>query len=330
MIDLNNSSILITGGTGSFGVKFIQILLEKYPKIKRLVVLSRDEHKQWQMLQQLPETKFPFIQFSIGDVRDKDVLIKSFRGIDIVIHAAALKHVQASEINPLEFVKTNVLGADNVIEAAIINNVKHVVALSTDKAVAPLSAYGATKLCAEKLFVNAGKNIANKNTKFSIVRYGNMIASRGSVVPFFLEERKKGVIPVTNPDATRFFVRLDEEVQIVFKAIELAWGGEIFIPKIPSFKLKDLVEAVAPNCEIKITGLKQGEKLHEELISEYETGNTIEKENYYVVLPLQPLWDIGERIKSLGGTKFEGGRLTSQSNSKWVNREEIQNILENR
>ena len=274
MLDLNNKSILITGGTGSFGKTFTKLILSRFPKVKRLVILSRDEQKHFQMAMDYPESKYPAIRYFIGNVRDENRLMSAFEGIDIVIHAAAMKHVHLAEYNPMECVKTNILGAENVINAALKTGVQNVVALSTDKAAAPINLYGATKLASDKLFVAANNIKGNRDIKFSVVRYGNVMGSNGSVMPFFLRKRKEGILPITDSRMTRFNISLEDGCEMVFNAIESAWGGEIFVPKIPSYKITDVATAIAPDCKQEIVGIRPGEKLHEEMITTSDSFNT--------------------------------------------------------
>ena len=281
---LNNKSILITGGTGSFGKKFIETALSKF-KPKRLIVFSRDEQKQFNLQQKWKEGGSSPMRYFIGDVRDVDRLIMAMRDTDVVIHTAALKHVPAAEYNPFEAVKTNILGAQNVITASMATNVKKVIALSTDKASSPINLYGATKLTSDKLFIAANNFKGLKNIKFSVVRYGNVMASRGSVVPFFLNKKKEGIIPITDKRMTRFNITLQEAVNFVLFCLEKMWGGEIFVPKIPSYRLEDLAKAIAPRNKIKIIGLRPGEKIHEEMISTSDAVNTIEYKKYFIITP---------------------------------------------
>jgi len=278
-------SILITGGTGSFGKKFLQMVLQRYPKARRIVIFSRDELKQFEMAQLYPPSKYPNIRFFIGDVRDADRLHLAMEGIDTLIHAAALKQVPTAEYNPFECIKTNVLGAQNVIEAAMAVGVKRVVALSTDKAAAPINLYGATKLCSDKLFIAANNIRGKRDLTLSVVRYGNVMGSRGSVIPFFIEKRKTGVLPITNPEMTRFNISLEEGVDMVFFALENSIGGEIFVPKIPSYRITEVAKAIGPDCEHPVVGIRPGEKLHEEMITASDSQNTIETKNYYVIVP---------------------------------------------
>ena len=281
---LNNKSILITGGTGSFGKKFLEIILKKYKKIKRVVIFSRDELKQFHMSNQYPKNKFPQIRFFIGDVRDRSRLSRALKGIDIVVHAAALKQVPAAEYNPNEFIKTNVIGAHNIIEACIDNKVKKIVALSTDKAAAPINLYGATKLCSDKLFTAAKNYVGIKNMTFSVVRYGNVLESRGSVIPLLRKKKKTGVLSLTDEKMTRFSINLEDGVNMVLWSIQNALGGEIVVPKVPSFKIKELAELMGPKCKIKIIGKRLGEKIHEELITAGDVDSTYDIGKYFLIL----------------------------------------------
>jgi len=267
MLNLNGKSILITGGTGSFGKKFVETILRKYPKVKRLVIYSRDELKQYEMAQQFSPIKHKAVRYFIGDIRDAARLSRACENVDIIIHAAALKQVPAAEYNPMECIKTNILGAQNIIEAALNNKIESVVALSTDKAAAPINLYGATKLCSDKLFVAANNMKGSRDLKLSVVRYGNVMGSRGSVIPFFLKKRKDGILPITHDGMTRFNITLKGAVDLVLFALENALGGEIFIPKIPSYKITDIAQAIGPNCDHPIIGIRPGEKLHEEMIT---------------------------------------------------------------
>jgi UDP-N-acetylglucosamine 4,6-dehydratase (inverting) len=280
---MSKKSILITGGTGSLGQALTAECLRRFPDLHRLVIFSRDELKQYEMAQKFSNTNFPAMRYFIGDVRDRSRLQRALQGIDTVIHAAALKHVPAAEYNPMEFIHTNVLGAENLIEACVDTGVSRVVALSTDKAAAPINLYGATKLCSDKLFV-AANNYIGKNTVLSVVRYGNVMGSRGSVIPFFIKKAKEGVLPITDPAMTRFNISLQEGVDMVLWALENALGGEIFVPKIPSYKITDLAEAIGPSCEKPITGIRPGEKIHEEMITSSDSFNTIDLGKYYAIL----------------------------------------------
>lgn len=281
----SDSRLLITGGTGSFGKAFINSVLERFPNIQRLVVYSRDELKQWEIQQQFPEDRYPQLRFFLGDVRDQDRLRRALESIDTVVHAAALKQVPAAEYNPMEFVKTNVLGAENVIQACLDTSVKRVIALSTDKAAAPINLYGATKLCSDKLFVAANNIRGSRDLRLSVVRYGNVMGSRGSVIPFFLEKVKTGELPITDPAMTRFNISLSEGVAMVLWSLENALGGELFVPKIPSYRITDVAEAIGPTCTKKITGIRPGEKIHEEMITASDSFSTIDLGAYYAILP---------------------------------------------
>jgi UDP-N-acetylglucosamine 4,6-dehydratase/5-epimerase len=282
---LNYKSVLITGGTGSFGKKFIETILIRYPEVKRIVVYSRDELKQFELKQKYPDEQYPQLRFFIGDVRDLSRLKRACEGIDVIIHAAAIKQVDTAEYNPDECIKTNVHGAQNVIDAALGTEVKHVVALSTDKACAPINLYGATKLVSDKLFTAANNIVGNRDIKFSAVRYGNVMGSRGSVIPFFMSKRHEGVLPITHNEMTRFNISLQSGVDMVMYAIENHLGGEIFVPKIPSYKILDIAEAIAPSCKTKDIGIRPGEKLHEEMITETDALNTLDLGRYYAILP---------------------------------------------
>ena len=319
MLDLTNKSILITGGTGSFGKKFVEMVYARFPGVKRVVIFSRDELKQYEMSQLYPQSQYESIRFFIGDVRDAARLKRACEGVDIIVHAAALKQVPAAEYNPMECIKTNVFGAENVINAALDTNVQRVVALSTDKAAAPINLYGATKLCSDKLFVAANNMRGSRDLRFSVVRYGNVIGSRGSVVPFFLEKRKDGVLPITHADMTRFNISLEDGVEMVFHALEHAWGGEIFVPKIPSYRITDVATAIGPDCEQQLVGIRPGEKLHEEMITETDSLNTLETEKYYVITPSTPTWDVDDYLTAYNGQRVpEGFKYSSGTNTDWL------------
>jgi len=327
-IDWKNSGILITGGTGSFGSKFVETILRDHPEIRRIVVYSRDELKQFEMSQRFPTERYPQIRYFVADVRDKDRLYRALEEIDIVVHTAALKQVPACEYNPFEAIKTNILGAQNVIEACIDQRVRHVVALSSDKAAAPINLYGATKLCSDKLFVAANNFKGKHDIRFSVVRYGNVMGSRGSVIPFFLEKRKNGVLPITDERMTRFNITLEEGVGLVLYALENAWGGEIFVPKIPSYRITDLAEAIAPGCRRKIVGIRPGEKLHEEMITQTDALHTIEFEKYFVLLPSMPLWNIKEFMGTFHGSPCrEDFSYVSGTNTDWLTVEQIRKLV---
>lgn len=304
---LNNKSILITGGTGSFGKAFVRTVLARYPQVKRLVIFSRDELKQFEMSQQFSEREHPAIRYFIGDVRDEKRLRRALEGIDIVVHAAALKQVPAAEYNPFECIKTNVLGAQNLIEACMDSQVQRLVALSTDKAAAPVNLYGATKLCSDKLFVAANNIKGNRPIRYSVVRYGNVMGSRGSVIPFFMERSKSGVLPITDPTMTRFNISLQEGVEMVLWSIENAWGGEVLVPKIPSYRITDVATAVAPECRQEIVGIRPGEKIHEEMITASDSFNTVDLGSYYAILPSAPLYTIEEYCAKNGAKRVPAG-----------------------
>ena len=315
---LNNKSILITGGTGSLGKALTKTILERWPDIKRLVIYSRDEQKQFQMAQEFPDSTYNAIRYFIGDVRDLDRLKRAFAGIDYVIHAAAMKHVHIAEYNPDECIKTNVGGAENVIKASLSSNVSRVVALSTDKACAPINLYGATKLTSDKLFIAANNIKGVQDIKFSVVRYGNVMGSNGSVVPFFLKKRKDGVLPITDPSMTRFNISLNDGVEMVLHALENAWGGELYVPKIPSYRIMDVAKAIGPECEYRIIGIRPGEKIHEEMITSSDSYNTYDLGKYYVILPTVTDWNMEEYKKTFHAQKVENGfSYTSGENKEW-------------
>lgn len=318
---LKNKTVLVTGGTGSFGKKFIQKALTL--GVKKIIVFSRDELKQYEMKQEFHDER---IRFFIGDVRDKDRLYRAFDGVDIVIHAAAMKHVDACEYNPFEAVKTNIHGAQNVIEAAIDCKVEKVIALSTDKACSPVNLYGATKLASDKLFVSANAYVGDKKTSFSVVRYGNVAGSRGSVVPFFKKIKVTGTLPITDERMTRFWITLDQGVQFVLDNLERMHGGEIFVPKIPSMRVIDLAKAIAPECEIEIVGIRPGEKLHEAMIMEDDARHTVEFDTYYVIQPEFPWWS--KKFAEGGKVLSEGFAYTSDKNMDWLTIEELYEFAE--
>ena len=327
MFTLNKKTILITGGTGSFGKKFVETVFEKY-KPKKVIVFSRDEQKHFQLQQQW---KYKNIRYFIGDVRDLNRLSTAMQGVDVVIHAAALKHVSMAEYNPFEAVKTNVLGAQNVIEASMKNRVQNVIALSTDKASSPINLYGATKLTSDKLFIAANYYKGDRKIKFSVVRYGNVMGSKGSVIPFFLSHRHKGFLPVTDKRMTRFNITLEEGAEFVLFCLNSMWGGEVFVPKIPSYKVVDLAKAISPNCKIKYVGIRPGEKLHEEMISNSEAPNTVEFKNYFSIVPNSEFsfWTKKTFLKSFKNSKiWKKSSYNSLENQKFLKISELKKIIE--
>lgn len=325
---LSHKSILITGGTGSFGKAFVRTILERYPNIKRLVIFSRDELKQFEMAQQFSEIRYPSLRYFIGDVRDVDRLRRAMEGIEVVIHAAALKQVPAAEYNPFECIKTNVLGAQNVIEASLDRGVKRVVALSTDKAAAPINLYGATKLCSDKLFTAANNIKGQRDLSFSVVRYGNVMGSRGSVIPFFLERRKTGILPITDPAMTRFNISLQEGVDMVLWVLENAQGGEIFVPKIPSYRITDVAMAVGPECEYAVIGVRPGEKLHEEMITASDSLNTVDLGKYFAILPSAGAYSVQDYCAAFGGQPVPSGfSYDSGSNPDFLSVDQLKQLI---
>ena len=326
---LNNKTVLITGGTGSFGKQFIKTILQRYPYIKKIIIYSRDELKQFELQQQYPRTNYPQLRFFIGDIRDKERLIQACSGVDLVVHAAALKQVDTAEYNPSECIKTNINGAENLIHASLACGVSNVLALSTDKACAPVNLYGATKLASDKLFVSANNIKGSRNIRFSVVRYGNVMGSRGSVIPFFLKKKKEGIIPITNQEMTRFNISLQDSVNMVFYALENHLGGEIFIPKIPSYKILDLAKAIAPECSIKTIGIRPGEKIHEEMITDSDSLNTIDLGKYYAILP--PVYFNTSKEKYLTHHMAKkvpfGFKYTSGTNTKWETIESLRDLI---
>lgn len=325
---LSNKVVLITGGTGSLGQALTKCIFEKWPDVKKIIIYSRDEQKQFQMAQSYPASRYPNIRFFIGDVRDFDRLKRAFRGVDYVIHAAAMKHVPIAEYNPMECIKTNINGAENVVNAALETEVTKVVALSTDKAAAPINLYGATKLASDKLFIAANNIKGDNPIVFSVVRYGNVMGSNGSVIPFFLSKRKEGVLPITVETMTRFNISLQGGVDMVLHALETAWGGEIFVPKIPSYKITDIATAIGPNCEQKIIGIRPGEKIHEEMITASDSFFTYDLGKYYAILPQTTKWSMESFIKEFKATKVtQGFTYSSESNTEWVSVEELRKLI---
>ncbi|NNE32358.1 MAG: UDP-N-acetylglucosamine 4,6-dehydratase (inverting) [Winogradskyella sp.] len=329
MFSLKDKSILITGGTGSLGKALTSHILRQYPEVKKLVIFSRDEQKQFQMAQEYPIDKYPQIRFFIGDVRDKERLIRAFQRIDYVIHAAAMKHVHIAEYNPDECIKTNINGAENVVDACLRTNVTRVVALSTDKACAPINLYGATKLTSDKLFIAANNIKGDNPIKFSVVRYGNVMGSNGSVIPFFINKKKEeNKLPITDPNMTRFNISLQGGVEMVMHALEHAWGGELFVPKIPSYKIMDVAEAIGPDCEKPVVGIRPGEKVHEEMITASDSFYTYDLGKYYTILPAMHQWNLEDYISAFNAKKVaQGFSYNSGENEDWETVESLRQLI---
>ena len=325
---LNDRSILITGGTGSLGKALTRTILKECPAIKRLVIFSRDEQKQFQMAQEFPPDRYPNIRFFIGDVRDLDRLKRAFNGVDYVIHAAAMKHVHIAEYNPDECVKTNIGGAENVIQAALSTKVSKVVALSTDKACAPINLYGATKLTSDKLFIAANNIRGTEDINFSVVRYGNVMGSNGSVIPFFQKKRAEGSLPITDPNMTRFNISLSGGVELVLHALEHAWGGEVYVPKIPSYRITDVAKAIGPECQHPVVGIRPGEKIHEEMITSSDAFTTYDLGDYYVILPQVPVWDLAEFVDHFSAKPVPiGFSYNSGENETFLTVDELRELI---
>lgn len=325
---MKDKVVLITGGTGSLGKALTSHILNTFPEIKKLIIFSRDEQKQFQMAQEFPIEKYPQIRFFIGDVRDYERLKRAFQQVDFVIHAAAMKHVHIAEYNPEECIKTNVDGAQNVINACLATNVQRAVALSTDKACAPINLYGATKLTSDKLFI-AANNIKGTNPiRFSVVRYGNVMGSNGSVIPFFINKKASGILPITDPKMTRFNISLQGGVDMVMHALEQAVGGELFVPKIPSYRIMDVAEAIGPECEKVIVGIRPGEKVHEEMITSSDSYNTYDLGKYYIIVPTQPPYPLKEFLEQNKYKKVkEGFSYTSGENTEWETVESLRSLI---
>lgn len=327
-MNLNDKTILITGGSGSFGQEFVRTVLERYPQVRRLVVYSRDELKQFEMAQKFPESQYPAMRYFIGDVRDADRLRRALEDIEIVIHAAALKQVPVAEYNPFECIKTNIIGAQNLIEACLDRSVKRVVALSSDKAAAPVNLYGATKLASDKLFTAANNIKGARDIRFSVVRYGNVMGSRGSVIPFFLQRRKDGVLPITDASMTRFSISLDAGVEMVLWALEHSLGGEIFVPKIPSYRILDVAKAVGPDCEHKLVGIRPGEKLHEEMITASDSLSTVDLGRYFAILPTSGRYSVEDYCASKSGERVAAGfHYRSDLNPEFLSVEQLRALI---
>lgn len=327
-MDFSGKTLLITGGTGSLGRALTKHIFESYPNIKKLIIYSRDEQKQYQMALEYPVSDYPQIRFFIGDVRDYDRLRRAMEQVDYVIHAAAMKHVPIAEYNPDECIKTNVGGAENVIRACLSTNVSKVVALSTDKACAPINLYGATKLTSDKLFIAANNITGSKNLRFSVVRYGNVMGSNGSVIPFFMDKKKEGILPITDPTMTRFNISLQGGVDMVMHALEHAWGGELFIPKIPSYRITDVAEAIGPECEKPIIGIRPGEKIHEEMITSSDSFFTYDLGEYYVILPSTHTWKLEDFITTFDAKKVaQGFSYDSGNNTEWETVESMRKLI---
>jgi UDP-N-acetylglucosamine 4,6-dehydratase (inverting) len=328
MFNFENRAVLLTGGTGSFGKAFVKTVLQRYPGIRRLVVFSRDELKQFEMSEDYPQSRFPAMRYFIGDVRDGSRLKRACEGIDTIIHAAALKQVPTAEYNPMECILTNIHGAQNVIEAALDLGVRDVVALSTDKAAAPINLYGATKLCSDKLFVAANNIKGKREIKFSVVRYGNVLGSRGSVIPYFLKKRADGVLPITDLAMTRFNISLEEGVDLVLRALDSAWGGEIFVPKIPSYSIKDVAEAIAPSCRLEVVGIRAGEKIHEEMITASDSFLTVDLGPGYVILQQTHRFTPERYCHTVGAKPVpQGFTYNSGTNTEWLSADQIRELI---
>jgi UDP-N-acetylglucosamine 4,6-dehydratase len=327
-MDFTGKSLLITGGTGSLGKALTTHILANHSEIRRVIIYSRDEQKQFQMAQEFPLEKFPQMRFFIGDVRDKERLTRAFKGVDYVIHAAAMKHVHLAEYNPEECIKTNIGGAQNVVDASLSTNIERVVALSTDKACAPINLYGATKLTSDKLFIAANNIKGDNPIQFSVVRYGNVMGSNGSVIPFFINKKKEGKLPITDPNMTRFNISLQGGVDMVMHALKHAWGGELYVPKIPSYRIMDVAEAIGPECEKPIVGIRPGEKVHEEMITTSDSFYTYNLGKYYTILPATHKWNLDEFIVEFNAKKVPHGfSYNSGENEEWETVDSLRNLI---
>ncbi|MEJ1221492.1 UDP-N-acetylglucosamine 4,6-dehydratase (inverting) [Sediminicola sp. 1XM1-17] len=327
-MDFTGKSLLITGGTGSLGKALTSHILSNHSEIRRIIIFSRDEQKQFQMAQEFPIDQFPQIRFFIGDVRDKDRLIRAFKGVDYVIHAAAMKHVHLAEYNPEECIKTNIGGAQNVVDACLATNVERVVALSTDKACAPINLYGATKLTSDKLFIAANNIKGDNPIQFSVVRYGNVMGSNGSVIPFFINKKKEGSLPITDPNMTRFNISLQGGVDMVMHALKYAWGGELYVPKIPSYRIMDVAEAIAPECDKPIVGIRPGEKVHEEMITPSDSLYTYDLGKYYAILPSTHKWRLEDFIKEFNAKAVPlNFSYNSGENDEWETVDSLRKLI---
>lgn len=324
----STSRVLITGGTGSFGKAFVAEVLARCPQVERLVIFSRDELKQWELQQRYPEDRYPQLRFFLGDVRDRDRLKRALEGIDTVVHAAALKQVPAAEYNPIEFINTNVLGGENVVQACLDTDVRRVVALSTDKAAAPINLYGATKLCSDKLFIAANNIRGKRDLRFSVVRYGNVMGSRGSVIPFFLDRARSGVLPITDPTMTRFNISLRDGVAMVLWAVENALGGELLVPKIPSYRITDVAEAIGPSCDKPVVGIRPGEKIHEEMITASDSFTTVDLGPYYAILPSDGLTLSAYRSAAIAAPAVpQGFAYNSGTNPDFLTVQQLRSLI---
>jgi UDP-N-acetylglucosamine 4,6-dehydratase len=327
-MDFTGKSLLITGGTGSLGKALTSHILSNHSEIRRVIIFSRDEQKQFQMAQEFPIEKYPQMRFFIGDVRDKERLTRAFKGVDYVIHAAAMKHVHLAEYNPEECIKTNIGGAQNVVDASLATNIERVVALSTDKACAPINLYGATKLTSDKLFIAANNIKGDNPIQFSVVRYGNVMGSNGSVIPFFINKKKEGALPITDPNMTRFNISLQGGVDMVMHALKHAWGGELYVPKIPSYRIMDVAEAIGPECEKPIVGIRPGEKVHEEMITTSDSFYTYNLGKYYTILPATHKWNLDEFIVEFNAKKVPHGfSYNSGENEEWETVDSLRNLI---